>query len=425
MWSGPDKGRRVYKLTVSAFSAYSLRGQSNSNMALDPRALGGKSGHNFANWAKTYTCQPEAYFEPKTTDEMREILSCAQQRGKKVKVVGCGHSPSDLACTTDYMICLRHYNRLLKVDKERSQVKVEGGMLVRDLNDSVLNPNGLALSVLGSISDISIAGTISTGTHGTGERYGTLSSYIVELELLTASGEILEISADKNPELLPAVRCSLGCLGIILNVTIQCEPAFRLHQKTYPSKLNDILENLQVHVSASDHFRFLWFPHTEDVVVSHVNRTSKDICNKSSWFWDYGIGYYLLEFCLWISTFFPRIVPTINRLFFKHLHSQVREKVDRSDVIFNFECLFKQYVMEWAIPRPYGKLVPTDKYWDAFENIVNKVGGRPHWAKDHKVGPQRFTQLYPHWNTFCQIRKRLDPNGMFLNNYLERVFGTA
>ncbi|KAL5006790.1 hypothetical protein ScPMuIL_015596 [Solemya velum] len=444
-------------------------------MNRDARLLG-KSGHFFTNWATTYSCQPELFFEPTTTEEIRQILACARDRGKKVRVIGKGHSPSDLACTTDYMISLEKYNRVRSVDRQLCQIKVEGGMTIQELNDNVLPANNMALSVQGSVSNLTIAGVMCTGTHGTGELHGIMSTCVKEFEIMTASGDIMDITEETYPELFRAVSVSLGAFGVILTVTLQCEPAYNLHQSQYGCKLDQVLENLNVHITASDHFRFMWFPFTDSVVCYHAKRTTKAPQNDPSWFWNVVVGYYVLEFLLWISTFLPFLVCYINRLYYR-LHCAPKECVDRGDRIFNFDCLFKQYVMEWAIPRektalvlkdieawiinsnfpahfpievrfvkaddiylspaygretcyiniimyrPYNKYVPFEEYWNAFADIVLKVGGRPHWAKDHSLTADRLRSLYPGWDRFCQLRLQYDPNGMFLNANLERVFG--
>ncbi|XP_041366843.1 L-gulonolactone oxidase-like [Gigantopelta aegis] len=445
-------------------------------MVSDVRSLG-KPGHFFTNWATTYSCKPELYFEPETTDEIRQVLVFAREKAKKVKVVGYGHSPSDLACTTDYMISLKKYDKVLKVDKEKNQIKVQGGCMIKDLNNKVFPALGLAFPVLGTVSELTVAGVISTGTHGTGANYGVFSTLVVSMELMTAAGDILEISNEKNAELMPAVTLSLGSLGVILTVTLQCEPAYKLHLVQYPLKLNDVLENLDVHVKSSDHFRFFWFPHTDNAICYHANRTTKEHFVKTSWVWEMLVGYYLLQLLYWISTFIPQCVPLLNRVFFHLIYGSRQEKIDRSDHIFNFNCLFKQYVMEWAIPRdktavvlydlknwitankfpahfpvevrfvkgdnlflspaygqeacfiniimyrPYNKFVKNEEYWEAFQKIVAQVGGRPHWAKDHKYKREHFEKLYPKFGEFCKIREKLDPNGMFLNANLDRVFG--
>ncbi|XP_076451035.1 L-gulonolactone oxidase-like [Babylonia areolata] len=447
-------------------------------MPADARSLG-KSGYYFTNWATTYSCWPELFFEPESTEEIRQILALAQEKGKKVKVVGNRHSPSDLACTTDYMISLARYNKVLNVDKDKCQVTVQGGCLLKELNEKVLPLHSLALSVQGTVSEVTAAGVISTGTHGTGAQYSIMSGYVVAMDLMMASGEIMHISKEENSELLPAAVLSLGALGVILTVTLQCEPAFRLHQTQYPAKLQDVLENLDVYVTSSDHFRFFWFPYTEDVICYHASRTDKETQVKSSWFWDSFVGFHLLQFLFWISIFIPGLVPTINRFYYRLLYAHSSERIDCSHKVFNFNCLFSQYVMEWAIPRekvgvvltelsswitnnkfpahfpvevrfvkkddiylspsygwdtcyiniimyrPYNKYVPNEKYWSAFERIVSSVGGRPHWAKDHHYEGADLERLYPKWGEFCQLREQLDPNGMFLNSNLERVFGKS
>uniref|UniRef100_A0A0B6ZYZ3 FAD-binding PCMH-type domain-containing protein n=1 Tax=Arion vulgaris TaxID=1028688 RepID=A0A0B6ZYZ3_9EUPU len=176
-------------------------------MPHDIRSLGA-SNKVFTNWATTYSCSPELYFEPESEDEIRKILAYAQEKGKKVKVAGYGHSPSDIACTTDFMISLCRFNKVLNVDKEKLQVTVQGGHLIKDLNQIVFPSYGMSLSVQGSVCDLTAAGVISTGTHGTGAEYGIMSSYVVGLQLMIASGETITINSDTNADLLPIATLS-------------------------------------------------------------------------------------------------------------------------------------------------------------------------------------------------------------------------
>ncbi|KAH0622927.1 hypothetical protein JD844_025839 [Phrynosoma platyrhinos] len=134
------------------------------------------------------------------------------------------------------------------------------------------------------------------------------------MSLLTASGEILECSESVNPELHQAACVHLGCLGIILSITFQCVPQFYLQETTFPSTLTE------------------------------------PPCSSANWFWDYAVGYYLLEFLLWISTFLPFLVGWLNRFFFWLLFTSKVENVNLSYKIFNYECRFKQHVQDWAIP---------------------------------------------------------------------------
>ncbi|NXX01334.1 GGLO oxidase, partial [Larus smithsonianus] len=443
----------------------------------------GQGGVKFQNWAKTYGSSPELYFQPTSVEEIREILDMARQRDKRVKVVGGGHSPSDIACTDDFMIQMGKMNRVLKVDKEKQQVTVEGGIFLSDLNVE-LSKHGLALANLGAVSEVAAAGVIGTGTHNTGIKHGILPTQVVALTLLTASGEILECSESINADIFQAARLHLGCLGVVLTVTFQCVPQFHLHEVAFPSTLTEVLDHLEDHLKRSQYFRFLWFPHSENVSVIYQDPTNKagptrlhPASSSASWLWDYAVGYYLLEFLLWISTFVPSLVSCINRFFFWLLFSSRVENIAISYKIFNYECRFKQHVQDWAIPiektkeallelkaalennpkmvahypvevrfaradeiwlspcfqrdscymniimyRPYGKNVPRLNYWLTYEGIMKKHGGRPHWAKAHSCTRKDFEKMYPAFPKFCSVREKLDPTGMFLNAYLEKVF---
>ncbi|KAF3818431.1 hypothetical protein GH733_011848 [Mirounga leonina] len=415
----------------------------------------GYKGVKFQNWARTYGCCPEIYYQPTSVEEVREVLALARQQNKRVKVVGGGHSPSDIACTDGFMIHMGKMNRVLQVDTEKKQVTVEAGILLADLHPQ-LGKHGLALSNLGAVSDVTAGGVIGSGTHNTGIKHGILATQVVALTLLTADGTILECSESSNAEVFQAARMHLGCLGVILTITLQCVPQFHLQEISFPSTLEEVLNNLDSHLKKSEYFRFLWFPHSENVSVIYQDHTNKPPSSSASWFWDYAIGFYLLEFLLWVRK---------------------KESSNLSYKIFSYECRFKQHVQDWAIPRektkeallelkamleahpkmvahypvevrftrgddillspcfqrdscymniimyrPYGKDVPRLDYWLTYETIMKKVGGRPHWAKAHNCTRKDFEKMYPAFSKFCAIREKLDPTGMFLNAYLEKVF---
>ncbi|ELT96216.1 hypothetical protein CAPTEDRAFT_161254 [Capitella teleta] len=368
---------------------------------------------------------------------------------------------------------MKHFKKLINVDKEKRLFTAEGGIMISELNE-LLRDRGYALSVLGSISELTLAGVICTGTHGTGIQFGNLASSVTEIELMTSDGEIRTLSKEADGDVFRAAAVSLGCLGVILKVTAKCEEAFNLKQNSYGANIKDLLENLDVHLKASDHFRFMWYPHTDQCVTFHTRRTQEAVRRSHSWFWDYLIGFYLLEFLLWISTWFKGFVPLINRTY-SRINSKPSEFIDVSYKVFNFNCLFRQYVMEWAIPiektqlalfelknwignsgfeahspvevrfvrgddmllspangrdvcyvniimyRPYNKLVAHAEYWEAFKQIMLRNDGRPHWAKDHLMTAKELRPLYPKWDTFCRIRQKMDPKGMFMNENLKNT----
>jgi len=398
----------------------------------------------------------------------------AKKNNRKIRMVGSGHSPSDIACTDDIMISLSNLNRILEVNHQTNEVKVEAGITISKLNEQLLR-HGLAISNLGSISDQTIAGAISTGTHGTGISFGILATMITSLEVITADGSLVGCSEKINGELFKAALCSLGCLGIIVTVTLKVEKAFKLHAIQAPSKLQDVLKDLDKLVKENQHFRFWWFPHTQNVITWAANRTEKrSVPILENWFQDRFLGYHLLEFLLYLSTFVPSSVPSLNTAYFQLLFSKLNEKVDQSFKVFNFDCLFKQYVTEWAIPientaealialekfieshdikahfpvevrfvkkdeiplspaygrdtcfigiimyRPYGQDTPIEKYWTGYTEIMQKYNGRPHWAKAYELTPDQLEKVYPKMEDFLTIRQQLDPNQMFVNDYIAR-----
>lgn len=439
----------------------------------------GQRDYKFTNWSTTFSCSPELYFEPKTTEEIREILQVASMLRKRVRVIGGCYSPSDIACTSEFMVCLKNYSAVLEINHDKKQVTVQAGLLVNDLNQ-LLDRHGLALPNLSSVSGMSCAGTLGTCTHGTGINYGLVANFVVSLELMTAKGEILHCSRSSNKDIFLAALCHLGSVGIILSVTWQCEPAFKLHQQCEAMTLEKVLDSLETWKSSDEYFKFHWYPHTGQAKVYHVNRTSEPVTDSSSWFWDKAIGYWSLEFLYWLSSFVPQLVPYVNWGFFKLLHSQPSSRVDQSFKVFNFDCLFKQYVTEWAIPqdktafvlrklqswikesgyhvhfpvevrfvkkddifmspcyeqdvcfiniiafRPYNKFIPHEPYWKYYEELCMSVGGKPHWAKAHDLTATDIAKMFPKFQEFREICQKLDPLSLFRNEYVDKViFGSA
>ncbi|KAG0305498.1 hypothetical protein BGZ97_001095 [Linnemannia gamsii] len=452
----------------------------------------------FQNWAKTFRCVPEQYYTPSTEEEIIKIIHLARISGKNVKAIGTGHSPSDLACTDGFMINTDKLNRLISVDETKMTITVQAGMKLHKLHD-LLELHDLAMSNLGSISDQSVAGIMSTATHGTGAEYPSMCASVLELTLITASGETISCSKTEKADIFNAAVCSLGALGIITRMTLQCEKAFRLENKQEPAKLDDVLNNLDSIIHSAEHVRLWWYPHTDNVVVWRANRTTKEISLPApSWRTSKWFSVHVYEALVYICRFIPRLIPTLSRFMFWATQSKPIERVDDSVKVFNFDCLFSQYVNEWSIPwsrtaealraldqfiesgtvtdnedkksttatgtktaakkeaplkvhfpveirfvkkddvwlspaygvdscyigiimyRPYGKAVPYKRFWAGYEKIMASFAGRPHWAKAHSVSPEGLEESYPKMKEFSAIRQRLDPEGMFLNDYLRR-----
>ena len=426
----------------------------------------------WSNWAGNQSCSPAAINRPTTEHDLVRVVKEAAAAERRVKVVGSGHSFTDIALTDGVLIDMVQYDQLLGFDQERRTVTVQAGIPLSRLNAELAVRN-LALENLGDIAYQTVAGATSTATHGTGRRFRNLSSQIVGMRLATGDGSIVECSADENPDVFESARVGIGALGIVSTVTIQCVPAFNLHAVEEPMRVDAVLEAWDELVDGNDHFEFFWVPNTGWALTKRNRRTDEPARPRPravEWYQDVvlsNVGFGLI--CRvgrrrpsWIKPL-ARRVPSPGRV----------EYVDRSDRVFASPRLVHFYEMEYAVPseavpealnrvrrlversglqlsfpvevrvvaaddiplstaygRETGYLAvhvyqgtPYDQYFQGVESIMDDYGGRPHWGKMHFQRAETLAPRYPKWDAFQAVRARLDPEGRFSNLYLDRVLG--
>ncbi|RKP27322.1 D-arabinono-1,4-lactone oxidase-domain-containing protein [Syncephalis pseudoplumigaleata] len=429
----------------------------------------------FAPWYDRIKCRPELFFEPATEEQLIEIVRLIRQKGRTCRVVGAGHSLSDLPCTDDYMIGTDRLDRLIAVDEKTRRVRVQGGMRLSVLHRH-LEKHRLALSCVGSISDQSVGGLIATATHSTGVNYASMSTLVTELTMVTADGELLTCSRTKLPRLFRAALCSLGCLGIIVRVEFECERAFDLRATEELLPMDSVLEQWDSTIRSAEHVRLWWFPHSDRTLVWRASRTDKAMrrAPARSWFRTRLLGYHLYQGAIYASRALPALLPAIERWHVALLHEKPTTMVGPSHRVFNYDCSMRVWASEWAIPlehacdalrqiramlrqcafpvyfpievrfaakddiwlspaqgravcyinisipRPYRKELPYQQYWREFEAIMRQFNGRPHWAKTHSLVYEDLVKVYPHLDDFLELRAQLDPAGVFLNAHIRR-----
>ncbi len=222
------------------------------------------------NWAGDERCTPMRIARPGSTEDLARVLA----EPGSVRLAGAGHSFSDIVLTDATLISLERMAGVLDVDRSSGLVRVQAGITIRALSHA-LAAHGLAMENLGDIDVQSIAGAISTATHGTGSRLRNISSQVVELKLALADGTTLLCSPERDPELFRAARVGLGALGAIVEVTLRCVPAFTLRGVDAPAPLSQTLERFQELADANDHFEFFVFPHTDIALTRTNNRTGE------------------------------------------------------------------------------------------------------------------------------------------------------
>ena len=202
------------------------------------------------------------------------LVERAAEDGRSVKAVGAGHSFTPLVCTDGVLVDLSGYDQVLAVDIEAATVTVQAGIRLTQLNQALAR-SGLALENLGDIAYQSIAGATSTATHGTGLRFGNLSSRIVGMRLVAGDGTVIDADADHHAEVLDVARVGVGALGLVSTVTVQCVPAFNLHAVEQVEQVDDVLERWEEEIAGNDHFEFFWVPGTRWALTKRNQRTQE------------------------------------------------------------------------------------------------------------------------------------------------------
>lgn len=163
-----------------------------------------------------------------------------------------------------------------QINRDKCFVHVEAGITLSKLHVA-LGAMGLAMSNLGSISEQTLAGVITTATHGSGTNYGVISTHVLALRLLLVNGRIVRCSRTEHPDLFLASLCGLGSTGLLVSVTLQVEPAFHLKEVSETIGLDEAIEDLDALASSGEHVRMWWFPQTDKVRVNVSDRT-REVC---------------------------------------------------------------------------------------------------------------------------------------------------
>ena len=316
------------------------------------------SRHRHHTWARTFHSYPELYIQPHTLEELQKVVTLARRCRRRITLVGCGHSPSDLTCTSSWLVNIDRLDNILTVDKETGVVVMEAGIRLHDLGLK-LKEHGLAMPNLGSIDHQSIAGAISTATHGSSTRHGILSQSVLALKIMLANGSVVSCSKEQSPDLFRAALVSLGALGIITEVTFRAVPAFRIEWEQILHPLDEILAGWDDGLWTTNEFtRVWWMPYMKEGIKWTANKTTLPIRSPPSHFWGGMLGFHTYHTLLYISLWIPRIVPLLERFVMsvqyglKQGVGQTAVAESRTGLLMN--CLFSQFVNEWAIPLEKG-----------------------------------------------------------------------
>jgi FAD/FMN-containing dehydrogenase len=455
---------RTGLLTTWNIVAYLLSG--GKYLSLEGRVRTGV----FRNWIGRYRYRPLRCEQPATIEELADLV----RQARRVRLFGAGHSFNSGVVAEETLISLDNYSGVLWRDSEKKQLAVKGGTRVRDVAQA-LHEAGWAFTALPSHNAQSMGGILSTDVHGTGRDWGFVSESIVGLTIVNGRGEI--IKCEPSDPLFRAAMGGVGAVGIIAEVIVQAVDRFSIEQKVDVADLAAVEQNLDRLLQENDHFSLYLFPFTDQCQVNTWNRTARrhsflgparELVSNSvdallaGWFGD-PISY---------GRLLPTVSPFIHR-FRKgtklvlesaegfnrnlyHVHQELEFTVPFEQTFAASRRFLQLYEEMYATGLPYTiielrftpaghdctllgagqaqhstwiNLVTNDlpgfeRYFDAAEQIVKEIGGRPHLGKYcHSWTSADFQQLYPErFATFQQLMAQHDPEGKFVNSFTQRLF---
>lgn len=425
------------------------------------------------NWAGNIVWNPLEIAYPDSEEAIKKLVVLALEQKYKIRLIGTGHSFTPMCATDGISISLDKYQGLISVDKEQCTATVKAGTKLDALGD-ILFEQGMAMENLGDIDVQSIAGTISTGTHGTGKAFGTISTQIIAIKFINGKGEVISCSEVVNRDLFKAAQVSLGLLGIITEVTIQCVPAYKLAIVNKKENITDVLASWEERNDSNRNFEFYWMTYTDVVVTKTSNLVSEGEPDKVGMF-NYWSEYVIENFGFKVLCEIANTFPSKNEFVAKVSAKVIggSSKIHNSHKIYATQRLVKFKEMEYNIPaesyldvfKEVMKVVNTKKYnihfpfesrvvkkddiymspaynrdsayiachiynkkdhrpyFTDLEEVFRSYGGRPHWGKMNTLSSNDVQDLYPEFPQFMQHRVEQDPDGIFATPYLQQLFG--
>ncbi len=429
---------------------------------------------SWSNWSGHVRGEPQRIARPETEAELAAAL---RDGVGPVRVVGSGHSFTPLGETNGTLISLDALTGVVSADAGALTATVKAGTKIHALGRPLFDL-GVGLKNQGDIDRQSIGGAVGTGTHGTGPTLGSISAEVKGFRLVTASGEVLDCSASSNADVFEAGRVSFGTLGVMSEITLGVRKAYKLHEKNWVMPLTECCRDIAKLKEQHRHFEFFWFPHADGVVSKTLDEAEDQVAAPltSEQMFARGARVSSDQRAFKIGCEIARVVPALSarvQRFFTNASMGASSRTRWAHEIFPSARTVRFNEMEYAVPAANGvdcireiaeaivvkriagvfpiefRYVKADDIWlspfykrdavtisvhqynrqpfeplfNVAEAIFRRYGGRPHWGKLHSLKFAELERLYPRWNDYLALRRRLDPDDKLPNSYLRQVFG--
>ncbi len=432
-----------------------------------------QSKKRWSNWAETAQGHFEEFFTPGNVDELQTIVASAFKNNKRIRVIGASHSFSSIALPEEICMSLHEMRGLDAIDVEKGEATFWAGTYLYEIGP-LLKEQGFALENMGDIQEQTIAGAVSTGTHGTGITFGSLSSQVVKWEWIDGTGAYQSHRRESTEDpLANSLHVSLGLLGILVRVTLKVLPLYSLKVTTFRATIGEGMTNWKKDLTLFRHLEWFWFQGTDLIQVKQMelippepqkkwektkSTISKNVIENQAF-------YLLSEICRhnpkrtqWASRLSAKTIP--NRvetgygyeLFatprkVKFYESEIAIPIDKFLVCleelkkgleenpffvhFPIEIRFVKGESGYLNPNYQQdsaflafhmyKGMPYEAYFRWVWKVMEKYNGRPHWGKMNNLTKESVKKNYPEWTTFLEKRETYDPTGLYLNKYFRAL----
>lgn len=400
----------------------------------------------WSNWSLLATSTPAYTMKPRTESEVADCVRFAIASGLPVRPVGTGHSWTGLCTTDGVQIDVSGLTGVTVVDRARKRVAVKAGTTIWDLGEALWD-EGFSLKNQGDIDVQTVAGALSTGTHGSGIELGILASSVRRVRLVNGLGELVDIT-EEDSDALRAAQVSLGMLGIIVEVELDVVDRYYLEEEvTYPT-WDELLDGWERDVAGNRHSSWFWFPddtspplyqlpvpegrsvadcahlrriNVADGPARQIDTERRVDRNYLIYHGEFTGPYY--EFEIFVPAEHAREAVTRIRRIVRTTRPDEKFPVQPRWVKGDDALLSPAYMTD-SVGISVSGNAATD-YNDYFREVyaaLAEFGPRMHWGKVHFLGRQELEKMYPEFATFQDVRTRFDPHGIFLNEYTRELF---
>ncbi len=419
-------------------------------------------GKRLQNWAGNLTYSTDNVFYPTSVEEVQQLV----KKHSKLKALGTRHCFNTIADSRDNLVSTNKMNRVVSLDPTGHTVTVEGGIKYGELAP-YLDKKGYALHNLASLPHISVGGSITTATHGSGIKNGNLASAVTGLEIVIADGSVIHLSKAADPEKLNAAVVGLGAIGIITKVTLAVQPTYMVRQNVFIGlPMAQVKNNFEKIMSAgysvslfydwqTDRINEVWIKSrigTDSSAVlpefygakaatknlHPIIALSAENCTEQmgvSGPWYERLPHFKMGFT-------PSSGKELQSEYFVPLHKAVAaieavSKLGKQIGPYLFITEIRTIAADnlWMSPCHHQTSVTIHFTWKQETEAVLKLlpqiekalapfNARPHWGKVFTMEPKVLEARYEKLHDFKKLVAEYDPNGKFRNAFLERnVYG--